>query len=318
MDVSRRLEAAIRRLRDAGDQDLYTLEAAREELNAVLDEAAYTRRPPSPAAVAGGGGGGVSGLRGSARRLNQVERQLDSLQQFNTLQEEIRWVDEEASQARRELEDRIEARIVAVEARVTALTAMSNETESRLKELERRADLQDAISKRSRLTIEELADKVSSVVSELQQRVITELNGERGREPVDFPLTSASASSSNGIASHRYSESLRPISRVPSGPPAKSEGMIRELMARVEALEQDIDGERDRSIRAVELVATALTPSRLRHGSGAPISPERPSASASRAGVRRMSLSGAQPAGSRRLNGDDYAGESPRTSRAFQ
>jgi len=343
MDVSRRLEVAIRRLREAGDADPYTLEAARDELNAVLDEAAYSRRGPTPSAAmdeyprrAPSPSSG-SGLGRSARRLTQVERQLDTMQQFNVLQEEIRWVDEEGSQARRELEERVEARIVAVEARVTALSAMANETETRLKELERRADLQDAISKRSRLTVEELADKVSSVVSELQQRVLAELNSHHGvggsmvdrREPPLDPFLNGSAAGGTAVSSRYATEAAAAPRYVPvrssaaaaNGAPssgAKSEGgMIRELMARIEALEQDLDGERDRSIRAVELVANALTPSRARAPSAA--SPDRPSA-ASRSARRMSASSPAVPGSARRLNGEDpYATDSPRTSgRAYQ
>jgi len=281
MDISRRLDSAIRqmdrRLRESGGgEDHQTaLEAAREELNAVLDEAAYGRRPLSPS----------SGLGRSARRLNQAERQLDTLQQFNSLQEEIRWVDEEASQARKEMEDRLEARIVAVEARVTAFAAVSKETEVRLKELERKAELHESVTKRSRMSLDALAEKVSSVVAELHHRLVSDTNG--------INLDMGSSSLNNGLvrSGPRPSAEPRPTTTASrhSSSGVRSESMIRELLSRVEALESELDEERDRSIHTVE-----YSPSR-NNGGGVPrsqISPNtrhRPSITTSGSNNRRLS-----------------------------
>ena len=298
--LSRRLESAIRqldrRLRDGGDDNQYALEAAREELNAVLDEAAYPRRSMvSPNA---------SGLRSSIRRLSQTERSLDA-SQLSALQDEIRWIDEEGSQARKELEDRIESRIVAVEARMTALVAVNNETESRLRELERRTEMQETMAKRTRMTIEELADKVSQAVNDLQQRLLAV--DERAVSLLHRSLPAPAPAPPSIQAAPLYRELHRPIQA--RQPPSKSEAMMKELLNRIESLENELAGERERSIKAVELVANALTPTRRSGGTTTTSPPERErgGAATNSSSSRRYSASAAA---SRRATGseDDHHG----------
>ena len=197
--ISRKLDSAIRMLdeklqRSHGEEDrAAAVESTREQINKMLDNVSPGRKSSMT-------------LLGKVARKHTTNN--DSTEShLRALKEEIRWVDEESSLARRELEDRLETRIVDLESKLLKLTELSVVTEERLKNFERRLDSQENICKRTRASLEEFAGKVS-------------------------------------------------------GAPNKSELLLKELLTRVQHLERDIDGERERSIRAVELVANALTPTR--------------------------------------------------------